>query len=166
MPKRHKVAEQRVRLTPKATAYLNQEVGDAVSRQRAVAAASDRSAARLFVLSAALIAASALLGHLELGASNVGLLSWIAIAVTATAWVAGAIGERLRLARSAVPPVTTVTPDNRRRRHLAARDLAEVSAIRYENESLLEAKRRWSRAFTQLVALQTALVVAVELAAR
>ena len=166
MPKRRKITKRPVRLTDKAAAYLHEEARDAVLRQRTAAAASDRGAARLFVLSAVLIAASAILGHLELGSSNVGLLSWIAILVTATAWVAGGVGEWLRLARPAVLPVTTVAATNRRRRQLVERDLAEASAERYENESLLDQKRRWVLAFTELVALQTALIVAVELAAR
>lgn len=166
MAKRRKAAPQPPRLTSNAARHLEREARRAVRDQRAIAAASDRNAGRLFVLSAALIAASAILGSLELGSSNVGLLSWIAIAVTATAWVVGAIGERVRLVETAIKPVTTVTPDNHRRGQIAERQLAEVSAARYENDATLVQKRRWVAAFTQLVALQTAVIVAVELAAR
>lgn len=130
------------------------------------AAADDRRSVGLFALSAALIAASAILGHLELASSGVGLLSWIAIAATAAAWVAGAAGERLRVVRPLVLPVTTVTATSRLRRQLVERDLAEATAARSENDAILGEKRRWLAAFVQLVALQTALIVVVELAAR
>lgn len=166
MAKRRKAAPRPVRLTSSGARYLEREVRRAVRDQRAEAAASDRSAVGLFALSAGLIAASAILGSLELGSSNVGLLSWIAIAVTGTAWVVGWLGERVRLAEPAVRPVETVTVEARRRGQLAERRLSEASAERYENDAALGLKRRWVGAFVQLVALQAALVVAVELAAR
>lgn len=166
MAKRRKSAVRPLRLTSGAAIALEREARRAVRAQRAAAATLDGSVARLFALSAGLIAASAILGSLELGSSNVGLLSWIAIAVTATAWVAGAVGERVRLLEAAVRPVVTVTPELRRRGQLAERGLAEASAARYENDAALGRKRGWVGAFTQLVALQTAVIVAVELAAR
>ena len=165
-PKRRKIAKRQPRMSGEAAAYLNVEARSTVLGQQATAAAYRQGVAPLFALSAALIAVTAIFGHLELGSSDVGLLSWIAIAVTATAWVVGALGERVRLVRPPVAPVTTVTATSRRRRDFVDRDLAEASAERYENETLLDQRRLWARAFRQLVALQTALIVAVELAAR
>ena len=166
MAKRRKAAPRPVRLTPNAARYLEREVRRAVRDQQAAAAASDRSAGWLFALSAGLIAASAILGSLELGSSNVGLLSWIAIAVTATSWVVGWLGQRVRLAEPAMRPVETVTTDAHRRAQFAEQRLVGASAERYENDAALGLKRRWVAAFMQLVALQVVVVVAVELAAR
>ena len=112
-----------LRPTSKATAFLNEEAQAATSRQFASAEAYDRSSVRVFLLSAILISASAIFGTLELAASGVGLLSWIAIAVTAAAWVVGAVGERVRLTGRPTPPVTTVTSTTRHRRQLIAHDL-------------------------------------------
>lgn len=166
MAKRRRAIPRPVRLTSNAARYLEREVRRAVRDQRAAAAASDRSAGWLFALSAGLIAASAIFGSLELESSNVGLLSWIALGVTAAAWVVAAIGMRVRLSEQPVMPVRTVTSELQRRRDFAERDLAAASATRYENDVVLDQKRRWVGAFAQLVALQAAMVVAVELAAR
>jgi hypothetical protein len=164
--KRRQAAARPVRLTSNGALYLEREARRAVRDQRAVAAAYDRTALVLFALSVGVIAATAILGSLELGSSDVGLLSWIAIAVTGTAWVAGALAERVRLSEPVVRPVVTVTSEARRRGQVAERRLAEASAERYGNDAALGAKRRWVGALMQLVALQAAVVVAAELAAR
>lgn len=166
MAKRIKAAKRSPRLTARAARHLSRRTDRAVVDQRATGATYDHRTGRLFALSAALIAASAILGHLELGSSNVGLLSWITIAVTATAWLAGWIGQRFRLAEDVVAPVTTVSAELHQRRQFAERELVEANSARYANESILRQRRRWLTAFAQLVALQTALIVAVELAAR
>ncbi|MDA1146989.1 MAG: hypothetical protein O3A76_10215 [Chloroflexi bacterium] len=160
-----KQAEPPVRLTARAVAYLHQEARAAVAGQSTTAARYDRSALHLFTLSAALIAASAILGHLELASSNVGLLSWIALAVTLTAWLAAALGARRPLPSPEDPP-HAAAPDRYRRRHLRALALEAARSDRGRNDQALRDQRRWLLAVTQLVALQTALIVAVELAAR
>lgn len=149
--------------TRQVIARLANDARRAVRDQRAAGAAYDRSGLQLFALSVGSIAASAILGQLDLARSNVGLLSWVAIAVTLVAWAAGALAVQFyRLPPVEVMP--TGAPIRRRELHEVERASAETALA--SNGPVLAEKRRWLFAFTQLVALQAAVIVAVELAAR
>jgi hypothetical protein len=144
-------------------ARLANDARRAVRDQRATGAAYDRSGLQLFALSVGLIAASAILGQLDLARSNVGLLSWVAIVVTLVAWGVGALAVQFYR----LPPAEVTLSDTpARRRELHEVERASSEATLASNGPILAEKRRWLFAFTQLVALQVAVIVAVELAAR
>lgn len=163
MAKQPETVEQPALPTRKVIARLANDARRAVRGQRATAAAIDRGALQLFALSAGLISASAILVQFDLARSNVGLVNWVAIAVTLMAWSAGAVAAQFY----SWPPELAPPRDGlNRRRELHEIEHASTETAAASNAPILAEKRRWLTAFTQLVALQVSVIVAVELAAR